>query len=420
MKSPDLIVIGAGAAGLMCAITAAKRGRRVLVLERSNKVGKKILMSGGGRCNFTNLHITPERYISTNPHFCKSALSRYTQWDFIALVEQHGIEYFEKETVNGLSGQLFCRQSSKLIVAMLMEECRSAGVDIKLNCEIETVHHSSATWSNNKKTVAIEAGGDIPAGSRFHIRTGLGNFAANNLVVAAGGLSIPRLGGSDIGYELAECFSLRLLSRSAGLVPFTFTDAMHDVCGRLSGISIEAVLFNDSHSFREDILFTHRGLSGPAALQLSSYWQPGESIAVKLLPDHDARDLLLSWKHAHPKSLLRTHLDHLLPRKLVLELERLWWPELAERPLAEWPNVWLEAVAQKLGSWELKPAGTEGYRTAEVTLGGIDTRDLSSKTMESTTPGLFFIGELVDVTGHLGGFNFQWAWSSGFVAGQAV
>jgi predicted flavoprotein YhiN len=441
MRTPDLIVIGAGAAGLMCAITAAKRGRRVLVLERSNKPGKKILMSGGGRCNFTNLYIAPDRFISTNPHFCKSALSRYTQWDFIALVEKHGIEYFEKETVNGLSGQLFCRQSSKLIVAMLLEECHRAGVEIKLNCEIEAVIHTpehpldrfaaspcpSAVWTGNRQrasnkpqdisTLSVD---DLRPEYGFHLKTTLGEFTSEKLVVAAGGLSIPSLGGSGLAYELAECFGLRLCSRVAGLVPFTFTDAMHEVCGRLSGISIEAVLLNDRQSFREDILFTHRGLSGPAALQLSTYWYPGESIVIRLLPDHDARELLLSWKQTHPRSLLRTQLDHQLPRKLVLELEQLWWPELAETALAEWADVSLHAVAEKLANWVLKPAGTEGYRTAEVTLGGVDTRDLSSKTMESTIPGLFFIGEAVDVSGHLGGFNFQWAWSSGFVAGQAV
>jgi len=427
MKNPDLIIIGAGAAGLMCAITAAKRGRRVLVLERSNKPGKKILMSGGGRCNFTNLYIEPERFLSANPHFCKSALSRYTQWDFITLVEKHGIEYFEKETTNGLSGQLFCRQSSKLILAMLMEECRQAGVEIRLNCEIVSVDHASACWA------AQGAGrtGNVPAGSAtstvrtapvsgFHLETSQGSFSSDVLVVASGGLSVPSLGGSGMGYELAECFGLRLMPRSAGLVPFTFTDAMHDVCDRLSGVSTGAVVFNDRQSFREDILFTHRGLSGPASLQLSSYWRPGESFNASLLPDHDVLTRLLDWKQQQPRTLLRTQLDHLLPRKLVRELERLWWPELAETALAEWPHVWLEAVAQKLECWVLKPAGTEGYRTAEVTLGGVDTRDLSSRTMESPVPGLYFIGEVVDVTGHLGGFNFQWAWSSGFVAGQAV
>ena len=423
MKNPDLIVIGAGAAGLMCAITAAQRGRRVLVLERSNKPGKKILMSGGGRCNFTNLYVTPDRYISANPHFCKSALSRYTQWDFIALVEKHGIEYFEKETVNGLSGQLFCRQSSKLIMAMLLEECRAADIQIKLNCEIEAVVHSSASWVNKNNPGSVGQtfpSRKPPAENGFHLLTSLGNFCSETLVVAAGGLSVPSLGGSGIGYELAECFGLRLLPKSAGLVPFTFTDTMQDICGRLSGVSIEAVLFNDRHCFREDLLFTHRGISGPAALQLSSYWQPGEPINACLLPGQNVMERLLNWKQRHPRTLLRTHLDHLLPRKMVIELEQLWWPELAETALAEWPDIWLEAMAQKLESWSLKPAGTEGYRTAEVTLGGIDTRDLSSRTMESATPGLFFIGEIVDVTGHLGGFNFQWAWSSGFVAGEAV
>lgn len=427
MKNADLIIIGAGAAGLMCAITAAKRGRRVLLLERSNKPGKKILMSGGGRCNFTNLHIAPERFLSANPHFCKSALSRYTQWDFIALVEKHGIEYFEKKTINGLSGQLFCRKSSKLILAMLMEECRQAGVDIRLNCEIETLEHANAAWAGNTASRTRQAPvpenmgtGKPPPRNGFHLTTSLGKFSSETLVVASGGLSVPSLGGSGIGYELAECFGLRLLPRSAGLVPFIFTDAMHGVCDRLSGVSTGAVVFNDRQSFREDILFTHRGLSGPASLQLSSYWQPGESFNASLLPDQKVLQRLIDWKRQQPKTLLRTHLDHLLPRKLVLELESLWWPELAETALAEWPNVWLEAVAQKLECWVLKPAGTEGYRTAEVTLGGVDTRDLSSRTMESSVPGLFFIGEVVDVTGHLGGFNFQWAWSSGFAAGQAV
>ena len=399
----------------MCAITAANRGRRVLVLERANKLGKKILMSGGGRCNFTNLYVTPDRYISANPHFCKSALSRYTQWDFIDLVEKHGIEYFEKETVNGLSGQLFCKQSSKLIVAMLLDECRQAGVDIKLNCEVESVRHENHAWyrqncGQSAKHLAIDQG--------FHLGTSQGNFKSETLVVAAGGLSVPSLGGSGMGYELAESFGLRVLHKYAGLVPFTFTDIMHDMCRRLSGVSLEVVLFNHRQSFREDVLFTHRGLSGPAALQLSSYWSPGETVKICLLPGQDIHQLLLKWKQHQPRSRLRTQLSHLLPRKLVLELESLWWPELAESPLAEWHNSKLDAVSGKLEKWTLKPAGTEGYRTAEVTLGGVDTKELSSRTMESSIPGLYFVGEVVDVTGHLGGFNFQWAWSSGYVAGQ--
>jgi predicted Rossmann fold flavoprotein len=394
----DTVVIGAGAAGLMCALTAAQRGRRVLVLERSNKVGKKILMSGGGRCNFTNLHASPERFLSANPHFCKSALSRYTQWDFIELVERHGIDYFEKETVNGLSGQLFCRQSSKQVVAMLLAECEKSGVEIHTHCETAGVTHKDG----------------------FHLASNQGEFAAKTLVVAAGGLSIPSLGGSGFGYQLAGQFGLRLLPTTAGLVPFTFSDAMKEMFGRLSGVSCEVVISNQRASFREDLLFTHRGLSGPAILQISSYWKPGEAVEIDLLPGTQAAALLMGWKREHPRSLLRTQLASRLPGKLVQELQALHWSQSSEEPLADWPDRQLEQMANQLQSWELKPAATEGYRTAEVTLGGVDTRDLSSKTMESNIPGLFFIGEVVDVTGHLGGFNFQWAWSSGVAAGRAV
>jgi predicted Rossmann fold flavoprotein len=398
MAAFDTIVLGAGAAGLMCALTAGARGRRVLVLERANKPGKKILMSGGGRCNFTNLHVSPERFVSANPHFCKSALSRYTQWDFIEMLQRHGIEYFEKETVTGLSGQLFCRQSAKQIVAMLLAECAAAGVDIRLDCETRQVE---------------QRGG-------FRLATSIGDFAAESLVVAAGGLSVPSLGGSDFGYRLAQQFGLRLLPTSAGLVPFTFTGSMHELCNRLSGVSSEVVIANAGASFREDLLFTHRGLSGPAALQISSYWRPGEAIEVDLLPGRDAPGLLREWKGEQPRSLLRTALARLLPAKLVHELEALHWAEAAERALADWPDRQLAAVARELKHWRLKPAATEGYRTAEVTLGGVDTRELSSKTMQSPVPGLFFVGEVVDVTGHLGGFNFQWAWSSGHAAGMSV
>jgi len=395
MGSYDTIILGAGAAGLMCAITAAKRGRKVLVLERSNKVGKKILMSGGGRCNFTNLHVSPERYLSANPHFCKSALSRYTQWDFIELVEQHGIGYFEKETVNGLSGQLFCQESSKQIVAMLLAECALAGAEITDRCETSEVVHKDG----------------------FHLASDHGAFSAESLVVACGGLSIPSLGGSGFGYQLADQFGLRLLPTSAGLVPLTFSDVRKEMFARLSGLSCEVMLSNERASFREDLLFTHRGLSGPVVLQISSYWKPGETLQVDFMPGEDAGALLAAWKSGHPRSLLRTPLSTVLPAKLVHELEALHWPEYREKPLADWPDRRLEQVAGQLQAWELKPAATEGYRTAEVTLGGVDTRDLSSKTMESPVSGLFFIGEVVDVTGHLGGFNFQWAWSSGYAAG---
>jgi predicted Rossmann fold flavoprotein len=398
MQSPDTIILGAGAAGLMCAITAAQHGRSVLVLERSNKVGKKILMSGGGRCNFTNLHCSPERFLSSNPHFCKSALSRYTQWDFIEMVERHGIRYFEKETVNGLSGQLFCKDSSKQIVTMLLAECERAAVQIRTQCETTEVTHREG----------------------FHVETNQGEFSADTLVVACGGLSIPSLGGSGLGYPLAEQFGLRLLPVTAGLVPLTFSDSRKELFGRLSGTSCEVVICNQRASFREDLLFTHRGLSGPVVLQISSYWRPGEGIEINLLPGQQAVALMIGWKHTHPRSLLRTLLSSVLPGKLVHELELLHWPENAEKALADWPDLALEQVANQLQAWELKPAATEGYRTAEVTLGGVDTRDLSSKTMESGTPGLFFIGEVVDVTGHLGGFNFQWAWSSGYAAGMAL
>jgi predicted Rossmann fold flavoprotein len=398
MSTYDTVVLGAGAAGLMCALTAGARGRRVLVLERSNKPGKKILMSGGGRCNFTNRHCSPDRFLSANPHFCKSALSRYTQWDFIELVERHRIEYFEKESVNGLSGQLFCEQSSKQIVALLLAECASAGVDMRLDCETS----------------------DVERVEGFRLVTDQGRFTAETLVVAAGGLSVPSLGGSGFGYRLAEQFGLRLLPTAPGLVPFTFSGSLHELCQRLSGLSCEVVISNDRASFREDLLFTHRGLSGPAVLQISSYWRPGETVSLDLLPGREGPRLFHGWKREQPRALLRTPLQRLLPCKLVHEVETLHWPEAAARPLADWPDRQLEAVARGLQCWAVKPAATEGYRTAEVTLGGVDTRDLSSKTMESKVAGLFFIGEVVDVTGHLGGFNFQWAWSSGHAAGEAL
>jgi predicted Rossmann fold flavoprotein len=398
MAAYDTVVLGAGAAGLMCALTAGARGRRVLVLERANKPGKKILMSGGGRCNFTNLHTAPDRFLSANPHFCKSALSRYTQWDFIGQVERHGIGYFEKETVTGLSGQLFCRQSSKQIVAMLLADCAAAGVDVRLDCETSAVAHSQG----------------------FRLTTAQGVFEAETLVVASGGLSVPSLGGSGFGYRLAEQFGLRLLPTSAGLVPLTITGELQAMCGRLSGLSCEVLISNERASFREDLLFTHRGLSGPAVLQISSYWKPGEALTIDLLPALDVPRLLHDWKRKKPRTLLRTALTRPLPAKLVHELEALWWPAAADRALADWPDRELEALARRLQAWQVKPAATEGYRTAEVTLGGVDTRDLSSKTMESKVPGLFLIGEVVDVTGQLGGFNFQWAWSSGHACGMAL
>lgn len=394
MEHADVIIIGGGAAGLMCAITAGQRGRSVIVLEGSNKVGKKILMSGGGRCNFTNLHTDPSRFLSENVHFCKSALSRYTQWDFISLVEKHGIAYHEKAL-----GQLFCDNSSKDIVAMLAIECEAANVRILTHC------------------ADVKVSGD----DGFKVNCSKGNFSCASLVVATGGLSIPKMGASDFGYRLARQFSLRVLDTSAGLVPFTLTGALHDLCNRLSGVSCRAIVTAANTSFTEDILFTHRGLSGPAMLQASSYWSPGEDIVVNLFPDTEINDLLLTTKRSRPKSSLRALLAEHLPKALVKELQELMWPEQQDWALADFTDEQLRQVAAKLQSWSIKPAATEGYRTAEVTIGGVDTDELSSKTMECKQhPGLYFIGEVVDVTGHLGGFNFQWAWSSGHAAGQVV
>ena len=394
MDKVDVVVIGGGAAGLMCAITAGKRGRRVVVLEGSNRIGKKILMSGGGRCNFTNLHVEPSRYLSGNPHFCKSALSRYTQWDFIALVEKHGIAYHEKTL-----GQLFCDDSSKDIVAMLAAECEAAGVTILTDC------------------ADVQVKSEPP----YSVSCSRGIFRCESLVIASGGLSIPKMGASDLGYRLARQFSLNLIDTVAGLVPFTLTGALHEMSTRLSGVSCNATVTAGSKSFTESILFTHRGLSGPAMLQASSYWKPGEALQIDLLSGADAAELLLTSKAARPKASLRAVLSEHLPKALVGELQEIFWPTLGGRSLAEIGDRDINRIAENLHAWSLKPAATEGYRTAEVTLGGVDTDELSSKTMECKKhPGLYFIGEVVDVTGHLGGFNFQWAWASGHAAGEVA
>lgn len=394
----DVIVLGGGAAGLMCAITAGNRGKRVLVLEGSNKIGKKILMSGGGRCNFTNLHTAASHYLSANPHFCKSALSRYTQWDFIALVEKYGIAYHEKDPEAG-NGQLFCDDSSKDILAMLEAECANAGVRIECDVEVRAVEKQL----------------------EFTVKTDSHNYQGTSLVLATGGLSVPKMGASDFGYRLARQFDLKVLETSAGLVPFTLTGHLHELTHALSGISVPAIAQNERAAFREALLFTHRGLSGPAILQISSYWQPGEDISINLLPDQDAKALLLNAKRLLPKVVLRTVLSEALPRALVLELQKHYWAEHADTRLAELNDETLTSIAERLNNWCIKPAATEGYRTAEVTLGGIDTNALSSKTMEAKkVPGLYCIGEVVDVTGHLGGFNFQWAWASAVAAGNAA
>lgn len=395
MTSYDVIVLGGGAAGLMCAIAAGRRNRRVLVLEGSNRVGKKILMSGGGRCNFTNTHCDPSHFISGNPHFAKSALARFNPWQFIELVERHGIPYHEKTP-----GQLFCDRSSKDIVAMLLAECEDANVEIRLDSGIDGVERT---------------------GTGFVVASAHGRFESAALVVATGGLSIPRMGATDLGYRLARQFGLEVVDTRAGLVPFTFSGATKALTERLAGVSVASAVSAGGVRFEDDLLFTHRGLSGPAALQASSYWLPGSSIDVSLLPHEDLFGLLDRAKGVSPGARIRTVLSSCLPKALVLELEAREWPEVADRPLAEIGHGVLSRVARGLQSWVLKPAATEGYRTAEVTLGGVCTSELSSRTMETRgVPGLYFIGEVVDVTGHLGGFNFQWAWASGHAAGEAA
>ncbi len=399
MKNFDVIIVGAGAAGLMCALTAGHRGQRVLLLEHNDRPGNKILISGGGRCNFTNLDISPECYLSNNSHFFKSALQRYTQWDFIALIEKHEIAYQEKKL-----GQLFCSQSAKDVLNMLLAECDQAGVSLETSCEVNEV-------------VPLKIGG-------FLLNTTKGEFTAASLVIATGGLSLPTKGATGFGYDIARQFGHTVLPQSAGLVPFTFTDQINKVTKRLSGVSIPAEVSFRDQTFQENILFTHRGLSGPAILQISSYWQPGELIHINLMPYITDSKYFLELKEQCPQRTLSQALNNQeteLPKRLVAELEQLFWPEKAAEPMQSFSNSELSAIGEQLQNWALKPAGTEGYRTAEVTLGGVDTNQLSSKTMGSQLQaGLFFIGEVVDVSGHLGGYNFQWAWSSGAAAGQHV
>ncbi|WP_398284851.1 NAD(P)/FAD-dependent oxidoreductase [Spongiibacter pelagi] len=388
-------------------MTAAQRGQRVLVLEKANKVGKKILMSGGGRCNFTNHFVSAENYISDNRHFCKAALKRYSQWDFIGMVERYAIPYEERK-----HSQLFCLNSAKDILEMLLNECEQAGVEIRCKAEAKQVQ-------------AIDQ-----HSARYQIKlvdeNGAATLTCRSLVVATGGLSIPTLGGSDLGYQIARQFGLEVTPLQAGLVPFMFSDSdkklsMKSLCETLSGLALEVEMHCNNTYFRENLLFTHRGMSGPVVLQISNYWHPGDTVSINLLPDTNAEQLLLTAKQQQGKSLLRTVLSQHLSKGLVGELQQRWWPEQADTALAEFSDKALINIAQQLNDWQIKPSSTEGYRTAEVTLGGVHTKALSSKTLEVTSqPGLFFIGEVVDVTGWLGGFNFQWAWSSGYSAGLAV
>lgn len=394
-QQADVIIIGAGAAGLMCAFTAAQRGRRVLVLDHANKPGKKILMSGGGRCNFTNMYCEPANFLSANPHFCKSALARYTQWDFIGLVAKHGVAYHEKKL-----GQLFCDHKSSDILGLLLDECDQAGARLQLDTSVSEI-------------AALEGGG-------YRLETSAGTYTCQSLVIATGGLSIPTLGASGFGYQVARQFGHQVLPTRAALVPFTITEPqLKALCTELSGTSVEDCLVScNGQSFKENILFTHRGLSGPAILQISSYWQQGDEVSINLLPHLDLAEWLPAQQAERPNSELKTVLGELFTKKMAGLLAQQWF---VSKPLKQYTPAELQAVAQRLADWRFVPAGTEGYRTAEVTLGGVDTREVSSKTMESQkAPGLYFIGEVLDVSGQLGGFNFQWAWASAFAAAQYV
>lgn len=389
----DIIIIGGGAAGLFCAFTAARRGRSVLLLERAEKVGKKILISGGGRCNFTNLYAAPENYLCRNPNFHKSALARYTPHDFIELVERHGIRYHEKKL-----GQLFCDNSAQDIVNLLLRECERAGVQIRTHCQVEAVEQSN---------------------HRFVVTTSQGRLESGALVVATGGLSIPQMGATDFGYRIAKQFGLKLVQTRPALVPFTLSEIDRRVFTPISGVSVDALVSLDAHAFRENILVTHQGLSGPAILQISSYWEPGAALNINLLPDHDAHALLAAERTSQKE--LKTLLSQHWPQRFAQAWAQLNTPpDKAAKPLRQFSNKELEAVADRLQNWQIKPNGTEGFRKAEVTVGGVNTDELSSQTLEARrVPGLFFIGEVVDVTGWLGGYNFQWAWASGHAAGSA-
>ncbi|MBS0290025.1 MAG: NAD(P)/FAD-dependent oxidoreductase [Proteobacteria bacterium] len=392
MQECDVLIIGAGAAGLFCAIEAAKRQRRVIVIDHANKAGKKILMSGGGRCNFTNYNVSPDKYLSHNPHFCKSALSRYTQWDFIELVKKYNIRFHEKTL-----GQLFCDGSSKEILNLLLSQCQQYHVQIELKEPI---------LSTNK------------IADHFQITTNKNQYICQSLVIACGGLSIPTMGASAFGYQIAEQFNIKVWPLRAGLVPITLHQADKEKLSPLSGISCESIVSSKRMQFRENILFTHRGLSGPAILQISNYWQPGDALTINFSPTIDIFEELKSAQKQTPKRLLKNILEKFFPKRFV---NVLFSPDMLSKTLHDISNNDLQKIVSTLQVWTIKPNGTEGYRTAEVTIGGVDCDALSSKTMEAVNvKGLYFIGEVVDVTGWLGGYNFQWAWSSGWAAGQVV
>ena len=388
-KQTDVLIIGAGAAGMMCALTAAQRGRSVLLLDHSAKLAEKIRISGGGRCNFTNLNAKPENYISQNPHFCRSALARFTPQHFIAMLDKHGLKYHEKTL-----GQLFCDDESEAIITMLKSECDTAGVRWCMPCSVDKIEHSDA----------------------YYVTTPRGKYRAASLVIATGGLSIPKIGATPFGYKVAEQFGVPMTKLKPGLVPLTFHPEEWAPYAELSGASLEAVVSFGKHSFRENLLFTHRGLSGPAILQISSYWESGKALSIDLLPDHDPHEMFVQQRGS--KMLLGNFLAQYLPKRLAEIIATQW---LENKPLNQYAEKELRSLADRLKAWQITPTGTLGYSKAEVTCGGVDTRALSSKTMEcNEMPGLYFIGEVLDVTGQLGGYNFQWAWSSAYAAGQAV
>ncbi|HBC9174266.1 TPA: NAD(P)/FAD-dependent oxidoreductase [Proteus mirabilis] len=394
MGSFDTVIIGAGAAGLFCASLAGQAGLSVLVLDNGKKAGRKILMSGGGRCNFTNMYIEPSAYLSDNPHFCKSALARYTQWDFIELVQKHHIAYHEKTL-----GQLFCDDSAQQIVDLLLAECHKGKVSIRLRSEVPQIEKTA---------------------EGFTLLVGGKTITASSVVIASGGLSMPGLGATPFGYKIAQQFGLNVLPTRAGLVPFTLHKPQLEQLSPLSGVAIPAIVTAENGTqFKENILFTHRGLSGPAILQISSYWHAGENVSINLLPDTDLEGYLQEKRQAQPNQLLKNTLSRLLPKRFIeIMIEN---NQLPDTSLAQLSNERITQITSLLQAWLVLPNGTEGYRTAEVTLGGVDTRNLSSKTMEATKiTGLYFIGEVVDVTGWLGGYNFQWAWSSAYACAQAL
>ncbi|MCG7498886.1 NAD(P)/FAD-dependent oxidoreductase [Vibrio sp. Of7-15] len=391
-KKFDVVIIGAGAAGLMCAAEAGKRGRSVLVVDHGKKPGRKILISGGGRCNFTNYDVAANNFVCRNPHFVKSALSQYTQWDFIAMIAKHNIAFEER-----LHGQLFCEDSAKDIVAMLLAECDLPTVEQRYRCDVHDIEKTENGFCLKLNTDAIEC---------------------ESLVIATGGLSMPKLGATPFGYQVAEQFGLKMVPTTAGLVPFTLHKEEKEAFESLSGIAIPVVVESeDGSNFKENLLFTHRGLSGPVILQISSYWTPGQKVMIDLLPDLDLAETLTAMREKHPNQSLKNSLSRLLPKRFIeVLIER---KDITDKPLKQYNPKGITELATYFHQWSVAPNGTEGYRTAEVTLGGVDTDELSSKTMEAKkVPGLYFAGEVMDVSGWLGGYNFQWAWSSGYVVGQ--